>query len=72
MEVHQRITYGLAVLALGGVVACSSPDNGQSVPTRAPASAEPAPPIAVAPFGKVDDTPVQLFTLTNKIGRAHV
>jgi aldose 1-epimerase len=68
IKVIQRIKYGLAVLALGGVVACSSSENGQSVPTAAAASADPAPPIAVAPFGTVDDTPVQLFTLTNKHG----
>ena len=64
----QRITYGLAIVATSGVVACSSPDSGQSVPTRAPASAPFAPAIAVTPFGKIDDTPVQLYTLTNKNG----
>jgi len=64
----QRITYGLAIVATTGVVACSSPDSGQSVPTRAPASAPFAPAIAVTPFGKIDDTPVQLYTLTNKNG----
>ena len=64
----QRITYGLAIVATTGVVACSSPDSGQSVPTSAPASAPFAPAIAVTPFGKIDDTPVQLYTLTNKNG----
>jgi len=68
MAVIQRIIYGLAVVATSGVVACSSPDSGQSVPTRAPASAHSAPAIAVTTFGKIDDTPVQLYTLTNKNG----
>ena len=68
MELIHRIAYVLAVVAASGVVACSSPDSGQSVPTRAPAAVHSAPAIAVAPFGKVDDTPVQLYTLTNKNG----
>jgi aldose 1-epimerase len=38
------------------------------VPATAPASAHSAPAIAVTPFGTVDDTPVQLLTLTNKNG----
>ena len=38
------------------------------MPTRAPAAAHSAPAIAVTPFGKIDDTPVQLYTLTNKNG----
>ena len=31
-------------------------------------SAQDAPAVAVAPFGKLDDTPVQLYTLTNRHG----
>ena len=38
------------------------------MPATAPASAHSAPAIAVTPFGTVDDTPVQLLTLTNKNG----
>jgi aldose 1-epimerase len=68
MEPIQRITYGLAVVAASGIVACSSADSGQSAPPRAPTSVHSAPAIAEAPFGKVDDTPVQLYTLTNKNG----
>lgn len=68
MVAIQRITYRVAVVATSAVVACSSPDNGQSVPTRPPGSAHSSPPIAVAAFGKIDDTPVQLYTLTNKNG----
>jgi aldose 1-epimerase len=68
MEPIQRITYGLAIVATSGVVACSAADSGQSAPTRAPASVHSAPAIAVTPFGKIDDTPVQLYTLTNKNG----
>ena len=43
-------------------------ERGESEPTRATATARAAPAITVAPFGNVDDTPVQLFTLTNKNG----
>ena len=68
MAFIQRITHWLAVVATSGVVACSSPDRGHSVPTRAPASAQFAPAIAVTPFGKIDDTPVQLYILTNRNG----
>jgi len=68
MAVIQRITYWLAVVATSGVVACSSPDSGHSVPTLAPAPAQVSPAIAVTPFGKIDDTPVHLYTLTNKNG----
>jgi aldose 1-epimerase len=52
MDVIQRISYGLAVVAAIGVVACSSSDSGQTA----------------TPFGKLGDTPVRLFTLTNTNG----
>jgi len=68
MDLSRRITCGLVVVAAFGVVACSTPNGGESEPTRTTASAQPAPAITVAPFGKVDDTPVQLYTLTNKNG----
>ena len=60
MEATRRKKYGLAVLAIG-VVACSTP-------TGTPAVERVAPAITAAPFGKVDDTPVQLYTLTNTHG----
>jgi aldose 1-epimerase len=41
-----------------GVVACSTPKSEQSVPSTTTA----------APFGRVDDTPVHLYTLTNAHG----
>ena len=54
-------SHGLAVLAAIGIVACSSSQS-------APASEQRAPAVTAAPFGKVDDIPVELFTLTNKNG----
>ena len=68
MDFNRRITCGLAVVAVSGVVACSTPNNGQSEPTRTTGTARSAPAMTVTPFGKVDDTPVQLYTLTNKNG----
>ena len=62
----QRSRQGLAVLAAIGVVACSTPPGRQSDATPAPAQS--APPITSAPFGTVGNTPVQLYTLTNKRG----
>jgi len=55
-------------VAAFGVAACSTPNGGESEPTRTTASVQSAPAITVAPFGNVDDTPVQLYTLTNKNG----
>ena len=52
MGVIKGSAQGLAVLATIGAVACSRPNGGQTV----------------APFGKLGDTPVQLYTLTNKNG----
>jgi aldose 1-epimerase len=48
------------------VAACSTPNDGQ--PPRAPAAERKAPATTAAPFGKLDATPVQLYTLTNKNG----
>ena len=52
MGVMKGSAQGLAVLATIGAVACSRPNGGQTV----------------ASFGKLGDTPVQLYTLTNKNG----
>jgi aldose 1-epimerase len=64
----QRSTYALAVLAAIGVVACSPPKGGQSEPSNTPATKVSAPATTAAAFGTVDDTPVKLYTLTNKNG----
>jgi aldose 1-epimerase len=50
--VNRPITQGLAVVAVFGVIACSTPRGGQTA----------------TPFGKLGDTPVQLYTLTNAHG----
>ena len=68
MNLSRRIPCGLVVGAAVGVVACSAPNGRESEPTRATATVHSAPAMTVAPFGKVDDTPVQLYTLTNKNG----
>ncbi len=68
MGMIQRSTHRLVVLAAIGVVACSAPNGRQSEPTSTPATGTSAPATTAAPFGKVDDTPVQLYTLTNKKG----
>ena len=60
MGVIQRTTLGLAVLAAAGVVAGSVPIGAQATKGAAPAT--------TSPFGKLGDTPVQLYTLTNKNG----
>lgn len=49
---NQRITQGVAVATAIGIVACSAPKSGQTA----------------APFGKLGDTTVQLYTLTNTHG----
>jgi len=57
----------LVVLAARGIVACSTPPREPAEP----ASAQPPAPVAAAtaaPFGKLGDTPVQVYTLTNKNG----
>lgn len=59
-----RRTQGLAMLATIGIVACSTPNGGQPEPS----AAEHAGATAAAPFGKLDATPVQLYTLTNRHG----
>jgi aldose 1-epimerase len=56
----QRSIHGLAVLATIAAVACSAP-------TSAPAN-DKAAAITVATFGKLGETPVQLYTLTNAHG----
>ena len=54
-------SHGLAVLAAIGIVACSTSQSAPAIEQRAPA-------VTAAPFGKVDNTPVELYTLTNKNG----
>ena len=68
MDLNRRITCGLALVAAVAIVACSTPNGGESKPTPTTATVHAVPAITVAPFGNVDDTPVQLFTLTNKNG----
>ena len=51
----------LAILVTTGIVACSTSQS-------APANEQRPPAVTAAPFGKVDDTPVQLYSLTNKNG----
>lgn len=68
MKLSRRITSGFVVGAAVGVIACSAPNGGESEPTRAATTKPSAPAITVTPFGNVDDTPVQLYTLTNKNG----
>jgi len=70
MRSIQRCRYGLAVLAIG-VIACAAPDGGQSETKSAPAFAKATadkPATTSAQFGTIDNTPVQLYTLTNKNG----
>ena len=64
---HRR-TRGLAVLATVGIVACASPETGQSESASTPATERPVPATTAAPFGRLDETPVQLYTLTNRHG----
>jgi aldose 1-epimerase len=53
------------VLAAAGVCACSASTDGQSTSARAAAE---KPATTAVPFGKLGDTPVQLYTLTNRNG----
>ena len=56
----------LAALAACALAACSpAPERG---PAGTAARETTTPAIAAAPFGRQDDTPVQLYTLTNKNG----
>ena len=64
----QRSRASLAVLAAIGIVACSTPPGGQSNATSTPTPVQSAPSITSAPFGTVGNTPMQLFSLTNKNG----
>jgi aldose 1-epimerase len=66
MRVNRRVTYVVPmVLATIGLVSCSAPES--SPPPEAPIS-QSRPSTTTAPFGKLDDTPVQLYTLTNGNG----
>ena len=65
--IRQRAQHA-AILAAIVVVACSTPRSGQPEPTGTAETKNPAPKIVAAPFGKQGDTPVQLYTLTNKNG----
>ena len=49
-------------------VACGAPEGGQSQLATAPAAVRPAPATTAAPFGTMDGTPVQVYTLTNRNG----
>ena len=57
----------VAVISAMGVVACSTPPRETSEPASAPPPAAVAA-ITAAPFGQAGDTPVQVYTLTNKNG----
>ena len=61
-----RGTHCLAALVALSIAACASPPAGGSAGTTASETATPT--IAAAQFGRQDDTPVQLYTLTNKNG----
>ena len=59
-------TYRLPALAALAIAACSPPRGEDAA---GPAASEAAPPaVAAAPFGRQDQTAVQLYTLTNKNG----
>jgi aldose 1-epimerase len=61
----------LVLLVAMGVVACTTPGDGQSEPQGTPVTertARSSPGVSVAPFGTVGDTPAQLYTLTNQHG----
>ena len=64
---QRRASVAAVVLSATAAVACSSPPSDQSASPPAPAPAA-AGAIAAAPFGKLGDTPVQLYTLTNTNG----
>jgi len=61
MGVIDESTRGVVVLAAIGVAACSAPKSALTTGQAAVA-------ITAAPFGKLGDTPVQLYTLTNTHG----
>jgi aldose 1-epimerase len=64
--VISRPTHRLAALAACALAACSSPPERVTAGAAAGKAATPA--IAASAFGRQDDTPVQLYTLTNKNG----
>jgi aldose 1-epimerase len=68
MATMYRSAHCLAVMAAIGVVACSTPTDKPSEPSSTPRTEAAVPTTTSAPFGKVDDTPMQLYTLTNKQG----
>ncbi len=69
MAAIQRHRLGLAILAAIGVAACATPTGRQPEPsTGTLATRKAAPATTAAPFGKLGDTPVQLYTLTNRHG----
>jgi aldose 1-epimerase len=64
MMVERSACLGAAVFfAIVAVAACSTPPRGESA--QPPAA---APSTTSAPFGKLGDTPVQIYTLTNRNG----
>lgn len=64
MRLHS--THYLSALAAIVIAACSTPRGGGAA--DAPAKETHTPGIASAPFGREGNTPVQLYTLTNKNG----
>jgi aldose 1-epimerase len=61
-----RRTHRLAALAACALAACASPPEQERHGTAAGETTTPA--IVAAPFGRQDDTSVQLYTLTNRNG----
>ncbi len=72
MRLIQRGVPGLAILAMVTVLACyrpaESPASASAKATADTTASAAAPATAAAPFGKLGDTPVQLYTLTNRDG----
>jgi aldose 1-epimerase len=62
--VTQRPTHQLAALAACVLAACASPEQGRP----GTAAGDTTRPAMAAPFGRQDETPVQLYTLTNSNG----
>jgi aldose 1-epimerase len=65
MRVNRRVMQALsAVLVAIGAASCSSPAGGPPDPPPSQSAAA----TTATPFGKLGDTPVQLYTLTNRHG----